>query len=184
MSFNFTQLKSDLTATQDWLRKEYAQISTGRAHPALLDSITIDAYGSQQPLKNLASISVEDARTLRIVPFDSSQVNAMQKAVSESGLPFALAVDGKGLRANIPQLTEENKRSLIKLLKDKLEEARVRVRAFRQKVDKDIDSAEKEGELSADEKKRNKEEMQKHIDATNIQLDTIFSEKETDIMRV
>ncbi len=180
MSYNFSPFKNDLQAMQDWLRKEYTQISTGRANPALLDSITIDAYGSQQPLKNLASISIEDARTLRIVPFDASQVNAMQKAISESGLPFSLAVDGRGLRANIPQLTEENKRSLIKLLKDKLEEARVRVRLARQKTDKEIDAEE----TSADEKKRSKEEMQKHIDATNSTLETIFSEKETDIMRV
>ena len=180
MSYNFTQSNEELSAAKEWLQGEYSRISTGRANPALLDSVNIDSYGSQQPIKNVAAMTIEEARTLRIVPWDKSQIKDIEKAIIESKLPFSIAVDGEGLRASIPQLTEENKKTVVKLLKDKLEEARVRVRQIRQKIDKDIDA----GDFSDDEKHGFKDSFQKTIDATNKELEEIFSAKETDVMSV
>ena len=180
MSYNFTQSNEELSAAKEWLQGEYSRISTGRANPALLDSVNIDSYGSQQPIKNVAAMTIEEARTLRIVPWDKSQIKDIEKAIIESKLPFSIAVDGEGLRASIPQLTEENQKTVVKLLKDKLEEARVRVRQIRQKIDKDIDA----GDFSDDEKHGFKDSFQKTIDATNKELEEIFSAKETDVMSV
>ena len=180
MSYNFTQSNEELAAVTEWLRKDYLQISTGRANPALLDGVNVDSYGSQQPIKNIASITIEEARTLRIVPWDKGQIKDIEKAILESNLPFSVATDGEGLRASIPQFTEENKKSVVKLLKEKLEEARVRVRQIRQKVDKDIDA----GDFSDDEKHGFKDTFQKTVDATNKDLESVFDAKEADVMSV
>ncbi|MCD8528357.1 MAG: ribosome recycling factor [Candidatus Pacebacteria bacterium] len=110
MSYNFQETKDTLAHIEEWLRKEYSQISTGRANPILLDSIMIDSYGSKQPVKNVAAIHTEDARTLRIAPWDKSQIKDIERALTDSKLPFSIAVDSDGLRLHIPQLTEESKK--------------------------------------------------------------------------
>lgn len=184
MAYSFTDTKSEFTKIEDWLKTQYSQISTGRANPALLDSIMVESYGSFSPIKNIASITIEEARTLRISPWDKSMVKGIEKALQESGLPFAVAADSDGLRANIPQLTEENKRTLVKMLKEKLEEARVSVRMARQTTEKDIDAREKAGEYAEDDKFRAKEELQKLVDEANRTLESIFDKKEVDIMTV
>ncbi|OGI83815.1 ribosome recycling factor [Candidatus Nomurabacteria bacterium RIFCSPLOWO2_01_FULL_36_10b] len=184
MAFNFAKFKDHLITTEEWLRKEYSHISTGRANPALLDSITVESYGSHQPIRNIASISIEESRTLRIVPWDKSQIGAIQKAIQTSGLPFSVSADSDGVRAMIPQLTEENKRGIVKLLKEKLEDARITVRGHRQDVDKEIDFDETAGNLSEDDKKRAKDEMQKLVDIANKNLEEIFMTKEKDIMSI
>lgn len=184
MAYNFTEAKAEFAKIEDWLKTHYSQISTGRANPVLLDSIMVDSYGSLQPIKNVASVTIEEARTLRISPWDKGMVKPIEKALQESGLPFAVAADSDGIRAHIPQLTEENKRSLVKLVKEKLEEARVSVRMVRQNTDKDIDAREKEGEFAEDDKFRAKEELQKLVTDANNSLEAIFNKKETDIMTV
>jgi len=184
MSYNFSSLHEELNQTSDWLRKEYVQISTGRANPALLDSIQVESYGSHQPIKNIAAITIEESRTLRIAPWDKSQIKAIEKAILESGLPFSVASDSEGLRASIPQLTEENKKTIVKLLKEKLEDARVRARQTRQKFEKDIESKEKAGDFSEDDKFNYKETLQKEIDKTNMLLEEIFTKKEKDLMGI
>lgn len=184
MSYNITPLTTELTSISEWLRKEYSQISTGRANPALLDSVMVDSYGTMQPVKNIASMNNEDPRTLRIVPWDKSQIKDIERAIHESGLPLALATDAEGLRASIPQLTSENKVELVKLLKDKLEQARVKIRNERQKADKEIDSQAKAGDFGDDEKFSFKEKVQKAIDDANKQVEKIFETKEADIKAV
>jgi len=180
MSYNLTQHNNDLAAVTEWLRKDYLQISTGRANPALLDGVNIDSYGSQQPIKNIASITIEEARTLRIVPWDKTQIKDIEKAIFESKLPFSVSSDGEGLRASIPQFTEENKKTVVKLLKDKLEEGRVRVRQIRQKADKEIEDED----FSDDEKHDYKESFQKTVDTTNRDLESTFDAKETSVMSI
>lgn len=184
MTYNFSSFDTDLQGAVEWLRKEYTQISTGRANPALLDSIQVESYGSYQPIKNVAAISIEEARTLRISPWDKSQVKDIEKAIRESGLPFSVSVDDQGLRASIPQLTTENKQQVVKILKQKLEEARVHVRQARQKTEKEIDAEQKSGDLSEDEARRDKDAMQKKVDNANSELDALFSKKETDVLNV
>jgi len=177
---NFTDFKEQLTQITNWLRKEYSQISAGRAHPALLDSIRVESYGAEQPIKNIASITLEDVRTLRIVPWDKSTVQAIEKAIRVSTLPLAVGVDGEGVRASVPLVTEENKKQLVKLVKDKLEEARIRIRNERNSTNKEIDASD----TSDDEKSDSKDNLQKVVDEYNTQLETIFKNKEKDIMTV
>lgn len=180
MSYNFSPLKEALSEIHEWLSKEYTQISTGRANPALLDTVMVESYGSKQPIKNVASINIEDARTLRITPWDKGQIKDIERALRESGLPFSVAVDAEGVRANIPQLTSENKQSLTKLVREKLEQARVRVRAERQKVEKEIEN----GDFSKDEVFGFKKTMQELIDDANKTLEEHTEKKEADITAV
>ena len=182
--FDFTETKNAFQEVKDQLKKEYLQISTGRANPSLLDAIKIDSYGTQQPLKNVASITTDDARTLRITPWDKSQIKDIEKAVVDSKLPFSVSSNESSVMVNIPQLTEEGKKEIMKLVKEKLEIARVRVRNIRQDSMKEIERREKEGEYAEDDKNRFKEELQKLVDATNKDLEEIYSTKEKDIMSV
>ncbi len=182
--FDFSKAKEQFKETAEHLKSEYLQISTGRANPALLDSVKIDSYGALQPIRNIASITTDDARTLRITPWDKSQLKAIEKALIDSKLPFSVSVGDTSVIVNIPQLTEESKKSLVKLIKEKLESARVRVRAIRQETLKEIDDAEARGEFAEDDKKRFKEELQKLVDEANKELEEIFKKKEEDIMSV
>jgi ribosome recycling factor len=177
---DFTAFRQQLAEVAQWLKKEYSQISAGRAHPALLDKVRVESYGSEQPIQNMASISLEDVRTLRIVPWDKTLIQEIEKAIRTSGLPLSVSVDGEGVRAIVPQVTEENKRELVKLVKGKLEEARVTVRNHRQQLDKEISQSE----LSDDEKRDAEETMQKHVSDANKELEDIFKAKEVDIMAV
>jgi ribosome recycling factor len=180
MAYNFSDLKQNFSSIEEWLKKEFAQVSTGRANPALLDSIMVESYGTFQPIKNIASITIEEVRTIRISPWDKGVVKDIEKAIQQSGLPLSAAADSAGLRVSVPQLTAESKLSLVKLCKEKLEEARVKVRMERQSVDKDIAETEK----SEDDIFSAKEELQKHVEETNKKLEELFTKKETDITTV
>lgn len=184
MAYNFTQTKAEFAKIEDWLKTQYSQISTGRANPALVDSVMVESYGSFQPIKNIASITIEEARVLRISPWDKNAVKEIERALQQSGLPLSVISDSNGIRASIPQLTEESKRSVVKLVKEKLEEARVSVRLERQRVDKDIDAQEKAGEFAEDDKFRAKEELQKMVEQANQVMEDLFQKKEADIMTV
>lgn len=180
MSFDFSSLKTELENANEWLRKEFAGISTGRANPALLDGVLVEVYGVPQPIKNVASIGTEDARTLRISPWDKNVIKEIEKAITTSSLPFSVAVDANGLRATLPQLTTENKQAIVKIIKQKLEDARITVRQARQKTEKDIEAAK----LPKDDEFRAKNDMQKHIDEANKNLEDLFQKKEADLMAV
>jgi len=184
MAYNFSETKAEFIKIEEWLKTQYSQISTGRANPALLDSIMVESYGSFQPIKNIASINVEEVRVLRISPWDKNTVKDIERAIQQSGLPLSVTADGNGLRASIPQLTEESKKGIVKLVKEKLEDARVSVRMERQRIEKDIDAMEKAGGFSEDDKFRAKEELQKIVDDINQRLEEAFDKKETDIMTV
>jgi ribosome recycling factor len=180
MAYNFTSLKQEFSSIEEWLKKEFAQISTGRANPALLDSINVESYGSFQPVKNIASITVEEMRTLRVSPWDKGIIKDIERAINDAGLPLSVMADSNGLRVSVPQLTAESKQSLVKLCKEKLEEARVKVRLQRQTTDKDIAETEK----SEDDIFGAKQELQKHVDDINAKLEELFNKKETDITTV
>ncbi len=166
-----------------WLDKEFASIRTGQATPALLDGIRVESYGSFLPLNQVGSVGVEDARTLRISPWDQSQVKAVEKAISDADLGLSVVTDSSGVRVIFPELTGERRQQLVKLAKSKLEDARVSVRALRDEAMKAIDAAEKAGDISQDEKFAQKEDVQKHVDATNRALEARFAEKEGEIAR-
>jgi ribosome recycling factor len=164
-----------------WLQKEFATIRTGQATPTLLDSVKVESYGTFMPLLQISSIGVEDARTLRISLWDISQLAAVERAIREADLGVSVSTDSSGIRVTFPDLTTERRLQLVKLAKIKFEEARVSVRAIRDEIMKGIDSAEKAGDISEDEKRSKREQVQKVVDQTNRTLEAYFEKKEAEI---
>ncbi len=167
----------------EWLRVEYTGIRTGQAAPALLDSVKVESYGSRMPINQMGTVSVEDARTLRVSIWDASQVKAVETAIREADLGVSLAVDSSGMRVIFPELTSERRVQLVRLAKQKHEDARVSLKSAREDAMKDIDKREKEGEISEDEKFVEKEKIQAQVDATNRALETMLEAKEAEIAR-
>jgi len=179
--YDFKTLEQKIEETQDWLKKEYQGLRTGRATPALLDSIQIESYGSRMPLNQVANIGVEDARTLRVAPWDASQIKVIEKAISGANFGVGVSSDEKGVRVSFPELTSERRTSLIKIAKDKLEDSRQSLRVAREETWNAIQAKEKASEISEDDKFRLKDELQKKIDATNAALEELFKKKEAEI---
>lgn len=182
MQYNFSTFKNELKKIQDFLSKEYTQLNIGRASPMVLDGISVLSYGSHVPLKNVANISIEDPKTLRIAPWDKNQIKDIEKGILSANLGLSVATDDLGIRVIFPQLTTETRQTLVKVLKEKLEEARITVRRERENIWKDVEEKEKEAKLTQDEKFRAKEELQKIIDETNNNLEAIFDKKEKEVM--
>lgn len=180
--YNFTSFKTKLTEVEEWLGREYLGVRTGKATPAVLDSVMVDSYGAKTPLKHVAAISIEDARTVRITPWDRSQIGAIQSAIEAANIGLSISPDSAGLRAIFPVLTEERRKMLIKLTGEKLEDARISVRKEREKVWEDIQEQEKAGTMSEDDKYKGKEELQKLVDEANNKLEELAKKKEIEIM--
>lgn len=172
-----------LKEVDEWLAREYTGIRTGQAAPALLDSIRVESYGSMMPLVQVGSISIEDARTLRISPWDAGAVAAIERAIKEADLGVSIAGDSSGLRVIFPELTSERRDQLMKLAKSKLEDARVSVRAVRDDMMKFLDKAQKEGDISEDQKFTLREKSQKLVDAVNATLENQLGKKELEIKK-
>jgi len=182
MQYNFSNFKIDLSKVSKFLSKEYRELNIGRASPMVLDSVFVESYGARSPLKNVASISIEDPKTLRIAPWDKNQVKEIEKSIIASNLGLSVATDDIGIRVIFPQLTTETREKLVKVLKDKLEEQRITVRKERERVWDEIQKLEKEGKMTEDEKFRGKEYLQKIIDEANSSLENIFEKKEKEVM--
>ncbi len=181
MAYNFSPTKQSLKDVEEWLKREFSTIRTGRATPAILDGVKVLAYESDMTITQLANISVEDARTIRITPWDMSQVKAIEKGITTSDLGLSVAVDDKGVRITFPELTSERRLALIKIAKQKLEDARVTLRTEREKVIKYLETSEKAGDISEDEKFRLKADLQKMLDDSSRTLEEIFAKKEKEI---
>lgn len=179
--YNFTHLKDQVTQVKEWLTLELAGIRTGRATPTLLDAVKVDAYGSKMPLNQVANIGTEDPRTLRVVPFDIGLTKDIEKAITAADLGVGTVSDGKSVRVTFPALTEERREQLVRLAKQKMEEARVSVRGYRDEVWNDIQKQEKDGLISEDVKFKAKDDMQKIVDDTNKALEDIFKKKEQEV---
>lgn len=176
MAYNTQNFKIELKKIEEWLSKEYGQVHTGRATPIILDSIMVESYGTHMPIKNVAGITIEDPRTLRVAPWDKNQIKDIENAITSANLGLSVVSDSDGVRVIFPMLTTENRTKLVKVLKEKLEEARITVRKERQN---EVDEL---ANLSEDEKKRGKEDIQKIVDESNNNLETIFTKKENEIM--
>lgn len=175
------EIKTKLDDIKKWLQNEYAGIRTGQASPALLDSVKAENYGSLMPLNQMSNIGVEDARTLRITPWDTSQIPVIEKALQEADLGVSVATDSAGVRAVFPELTVERRAQLQKLAKSRLEDARIRVRSIRDDVMKSIDTKEKDGDISEDEKFTQKEAIQDKVDESNKSLEAMYNQKEAEL---
>ncbi len=172
-----------IAEVERWLESEYMSIRSGQATPGLLDGVKVSSYGTFVPINQVGSVGIEDARTLRISVWDASQVSAIETAIREADLGLSVVTDSAGLRVIFPELTSERRAQLLKLAKQKLEDARVSLRSARDEVMKDLDKREKAGELSEDEKFREKESVQKAIDAMNRNLDAHYAKKEVEITK-
>lgn len=181
MTYDFKSLDEKIAGAKEWLSREYKTLRTGRASPVILDGIHVSAYGSMQPIKHLASVSVDDARTLRVQPFDASVLKDIERAISAADLGLGMSADQSSIRVMFPDLTTERRAELIKVAKGKLEEARTRIRLARDETWKHIQEQEKEGAMSEDEKFRSKEDMQKKVDAGNDELEKAFNTKEKEM---
>lgn len=178
MQYNFSNFKTELKKVEEFLGKEYRELNIGRASPMVLDSITVESYGSFVPLKNVASVSVEDPKTLRITVWDKTQVKGIEKAIAGANLGLSVAVDDAGMRVIFPQLTTESRQTLVKVLKEKLEEQRIAVRKSREGVLKEMENAN----MTEDEMFNAKEELQKIINEANATLEATFEKKQTEVM--
>jgi ribosome recycling factor len=166
------------------LDHDLAAIRTGRAATALVERIPVDYYGTSTPLNQLASISVPEAHSIVIQPWDRSALGAIEKAIQKSEVGLTPNADGTVVRLNIPPLTEERRRDLVKLVHKRMEEARVEIRNHRRDVGDDVKKAEKAGDLTADDSRRELELLQKVTDRWTAEVDRVGKHKETEIMDV
>ena len=181
MAYNFSPLTTKIKETEEWLTRELSGVRTGRATPTLLDGVKPEAYGTRTPIRELAAVSVEDARTLRIVPWDKELLKVIEKGITDADLGVGVSTDDQGLRVSFPELTSERRTQLMKIAGDRTEQAKVTLRSHRTDAMKALDAAEKEGGMGKDEVARLKAEAQKLIDAGNEVLAEMMKKKETEI---
>lgn len=176
--------KSRMEKAVEALNRDLAKLRAGRANPALLDRITVEYYGAETPLNQLATISVPEARLLTIQPFDKSSIGDIERAILKSELGLTPANDGSVIRITIPPLTEERRKELVKLVKKSAEEAKVAVRNVRRDANDTLKKSQKDGDLTEDDLRRYTEEVQKLTDSYITKVDDVADNKEKEIMEV
>jgi ribosome recycling factor len=166
------------------LERDLAAVRTGRAATALVERIVVEYYGTQTPLNQLASISVPEAHSILIQPWDRSALGAIEKAIQRSDVGLTPNVDGTVVRLNIPQLTEERRRDLVKLVHKRMEETRVEMRNQRRDAAEELKKAERDGEIGSDEARRELEQLQKLTDRWTDEVERVGKHKEQEILEV
>ena len=176
--------EAKMKSSIDAVRRELGSIRTGRASTGLVESLHVEYYGAETPLKQLANISVPEARSIVIQPYDRTAMGSIEKAILKSDLGLTPNNDGQHIRLTIPTLTEERRKDLVKLVRKQLEEGRVAVRNVRREANDHLKAMEKEKTLSADDDKRAQERLQKLTDTYIKQIDDIGHVKEAEVMEV
>ncbi len=183
MSYNFSIFNNRAGEIEEWLKKEYSSVRTGKASPLLLDSVFVESYGSRVPVKHIAAISIEDARTLRISPWEKSQIRDIESAIAAANLGVSTSPDSTSIRVIFPDLTSERRESLKKVIKEKMEEAKVSIKKERERVIGDIEAKAKSKEISEDDKFNIKDELQKLVESFGGRLEAIALSKEEEISK-
>ena len=165
-------------------RGELATVRTGRASPHLLDRITVDYYGSATPLKQLANVATSDARLLTVTPFDKGSIGEIEKAIQESDVGLTPSNDGNVIRLQIPELTEERRREMVKVVHGVAEEGRIAIRNIRRDTMSDLRELKKEGEAGEDDERRAESALQKQTDEAISEIDLHLKGKEEEILEV
>jgi len=178
------ELKSGIAKAHEALKRDLAKIRAGRANPDILDSVRVDYYGTPTPLKQLASISVPEARLIVLKPFDRSQMQAIEKAIMEAQLGLNPSNDGDIIRLPMPPLTEERRKDLVKLARKSGEDSKVSIRQARHEAKDMVDSLQKEGEVGEDDADRARKELEEIVKAGTTRVDEIVAKKEADILEV
>ena len=166
------------------MRHEFGSVRTGRATPALLDRISVDYYGALTPLKQLATISAPEPRMLTVQPFDRSSIKAIERAILESDIGLTPGNDGNVIRLVVPELTEERRRQLVKVVRNIAEDGRIAIRNVRRDVMHDLRELKEAGEAGSDDEHRAEVELQKVTDQSVSELDDLLKHKEDDILEV
>nr|WP_251372277.1 ribosome recycling factor [Rheinheimera oceanensis] len=166
------------------LKVQLTKVRTGRAHPSLLDGISVSYYGADTPLRQVANVSIDDARTLAITVFDKSMTAAVEKAIMASDLGLNPMSAGTIIRVPLPALTEERRKSLVKLVRGEAENGRVAVRNIRRDANADLKALQKDKEISEDDERRAAEEIQKITDLFVKKIDEVLADKEKELMEV
>lgn len=166
------------------LKVQLTKVRTGRAHPSLLDGISVSYYGTDTPLRQVANVSIDDARTLAITVFDKSMTAAVEKAIMASDLGLNPMSAGTIIRVPLPALTEERRKSLVKLVRGEAENGRVAVRNIRRDANADLKALQKDKEISEDDERRAADEIQKITDIFVKKIDEVLADKEKELMEV
>jgi ribosome recycling factor len=180
----FKSTEARMQKSIDATRNDFASVRTGRASPALLDRLHVEAYGASTPLKQVASVSTPDARTLQIAAFDRQTVGAIRKAIETSDLGLTPNIDGSNIRLMIPPLTEERRKDLVKIVRKKSEDGKVAIRNIRHKAVDEAKALLKDTKITEDENKRAVERVQKLTDKYIKDVDALVAIKEKEIMEV
>ncbi len=184
MNIATEQMKEKIEKTKAVLKEELKTVRAGRANPALLDKVMVEYYGTPTPLRNLSNVTVPEARMLMIAPFDPKSIADIEKAINVANIGITPSNDGKVIRLEIPQLTEERRRELTKTTKKMGEDTKIAVRNLRRDANDVLKKQEKASEISEDELKIELEEVQKIVDNAIKEIDVIIAEKDKEIMEV
>lgn len=176
--------QTDFSAALEFFKKEISSLRTGRANPAVLDSVQVEAYGVLNPMNAVANIAVADARSIVIAPWDKSVIKAIEKAIIEADLGLGVVNEGDKVRLTVPPLTEENRKDLVKKLNEKMEKTRIILRGARDKVKEAIEAAYDAKEIGEDDKFRCMKELDEFSAKKNDELKNIRDHKEKDIMEI
>ncbi len=181
----FIQSKQEeFDKTIEFFKKDIATLRTGRANPGILEGVQVDSYGVKTPLNGVASITIADARSIVVAPWDKNVLKDIEKAVTEADLGLGIINEGDKIRLTVPVMTEENRKNLVKKLNEKLEEARISIRQARDGIKEDIEKAEKDKLIAEDDKFRFLKELDEEVRNKNEELEGIRDKKEEDIMTI
>ncbi len=178
---DINSFKNDIQKCIDNLVEDLSQIRTGRATPELIQDIPVKAYSTEAPLKNYATVNASDTRSLLVIPWDKSIMESISSSISNANLGFSAVSEGDHIRVTIPELTEERRKDYVKVMKERIEDARVAVRQVRQKFMKDIDESLGSG-FSEDDADRLREEGEKIVKESNSKIEELKETKETELM--
>lgn len=182
MSYDFTKFKEEKENIANYLASEYRSVQTGAATPQVLDLLSVDSYGSKMAISHVASINVESPSNLLIVPYDKSLLKEIEKVINEANLGLSTSADSTGIRVFFPKPTTESRQKMVRLIKEKLEEARVKVRSVREEAKKEIEEFGKEGVFGEDVRDRYLEELQDLVTEANRELEEMYNKKEKDVL--
>ena len=184
MSFNENEFSSKMDKTISSFKKEISTLRTGRANSSMLDNIKVDVYGQQMPINQLATITIPEARVISIQVWDKSNLKLLESSLQKSDLGINPQVDGQIIRIRLPNLTEERRKELIKVLKNMLEKAKISLRNIRREANEKIKKDLKEKQLSEDQSSTYEKNIQKMTDNKVLNIDKIFSDKEKEILQI
>jgi ribosome recycling factor len=178
------EMRDHMEAAVEAMRREFASLRTGKASPALLDTVRVDAYGAKTPLNQVASVNTPEPRLIMVQPWDKSLIGPIEKAIQSADLGLNPSNDGNVIRVPIPPLSEERRRDMVRLLHKLAEEGRISVRHARQEANKEVKRLEAEHEIGEDEARRQLAEVQRITDEYIARIDELMKTKETEMMEV